>query len=393
MAAGILVGGVFEKLFGVANLAIFCYSQFQSYQSNKQIAAIDAQTTPEMRAAAQAQMNAVTQKDARLAATEQVAAEQDPALLQGPLTVAKLKAHLAAGSAALGWFTSSLGLTSGLYSLRDVDADHIYYRTRPKAPNVDYRELKTMFDKIDWNYKATPASSCAIDVVRRKCAADQRFMKRNGNPLKKTEEAAAAIDTIRKACADSEQFTRRHKDPLEKNKEGTAFLISDEKIIQYASGFTSDSRLKGMLIHPLQKLEGAKIYVMSDEYLMKYAKESFDACIDQIYSHYIPDGEPRSYDELEDNLKVITYAMQEKAQPGEVSIKDNERIDTLLTLAVDGGRYCGPGKYEVIERVYAGLVCEGGICSTRKKVLNILQDKRSEMVMAMYAEIPKIFSG
>jgi hypothetical protein len=91
-------------------------------------------------------------------------------------------------------------------------------------------------------------------------------------------------------------------------------------------------------------------------------------------------------------LKVITHALKQKAIEGEESIKDNERIDTLLTLAVDGGRYCGPGKFEVIERVYANLVCEGGICSTRKKVLNILQDKRTELVMAMYAEIPEFFS-
>lgn len=121
----------------------------------------------------------------------------------------------------------------------------------------------------------------------------------------------------------------------------------------------------------------------SDEMIVKYVKDSFNAFITSIVERRVLAGEPRDYERLHNYLRIITRGINQERD--EVS-----KVDMLVRLAVEGGEYCGPGKFEVTESIYAAMTEGGTEISLRIKVLNALQSDRNAKMQGMYSEVMKI---
>lgn len=121
----------------------------------------------------------------------------------------------------------------------------------------------------------------------------------------------------------------------------------------------------------------------SDEFIVQYVKDSLKAFITSIAERRVLVGEPRDYERLHNYLKIITRGIDQEKD--EVS-----RIDMLVRLAVEGGEYCGPGKFEVAEGIYAAMAEGGAEIPFRIKVLNALQSDRNAKMQGMYSEMIRI---
>lgn len=117
----------------------------------------------------------------------------------------------------------------------------------------------------------------------------------------------------------------------------------------------------------------------SDEMVVQYVKDSLKAFITSIVERRVLAGEPRDYNLLHNYLKIITKGIDQERD--EVS-----RIDMLVRLAVEGGEYCGPGKFEVTEGIYAAMAERGSEIPLRIKVLNALQSDRNAKMQEMYCD-------
>lgn len=106
----------------------------------------------------------------------------------------------------------------------------------------------------------------------------------------------------------------------------------------------------------------------TDEFLIEYAKKGLETLIKEIKAKHIPDGEPPDYDRLTSYLELIAMALQKESN-------ENVKFHRLLKLTVEAGLYCGPGKYEAIEDLYADSVY-GMPLTTRIKTLFSLHELR-----------------
>jgi hypothetical protein len=95
-------------------------------------------------------------------------------------------------------------------------------------------------------------------------------------------------------------------------------------------------------------------------------------------NRHIPDGEVSNYDRLQNYLKSITY---ELPQRDEIT-----QADALFRLAIEGGGYCGPRKFEVCESLYSELATGSARIPSDLKVLLRLQDARTLWFQSKYAE-------
>lgn len=123
----------------------------------------------------------------------------------------------------------------------------------------------------------------------------------------------------------------------------------------------------------------------SDAELIAFAERSLDAFIHSVRDHRVLQGEPRDYQKLHNYLKLITMFL--KNEKNEVL-----KIDAILRLAVEGGEYCGPGKFEVAESVFASFVGESEDIPVRLKVLNCEQDVRNELFEQLYQSILEMYN-
>lgn len=116
---------------------------------------------------------------------------------------------------------------------------------------------------------------------------------------------------------------------------------------------------------------------VSDEAKIAYLKASLGDFIRSIASHQILEGEPLDYRRLTDYLKHIVNFLENE---------DDEitKTDAIMRLAIEGGRYCGPGKFEVAESVFTSFMQENADIDTRLKVLNCLQDFRKSLFESFF---------
>ncbi len=76
----------------------------------------------------------------------------------------------------------------------------------------------------------------------------------------------------------------------------------------------------------------------TDEQIIAIAKDSLQTFIDEVKERRIRQGEPTDYQKLHDYLKIIAKHIEGECD--EVAW-----TDVLFRLAVEGGGYCGPGKF------------------------------------------------
>ncbi|MFI5334862.1 MAG: hypothetical protein ACHQT8_06870 [Chlamydiales bacterium] len=117
---------------------------------------------------------------------------------------------------------------------------------------------------------------------------------------------------------------------------------------------------------------------MTDRELVRIAREQLVLCVDAVINRRIAAGEPRRYERLVEYLKVIAHSLPREA---EVS-----RIDTLMTLAIEAGEYCGPGIYDVAEEEYAARVGANEFFTNRVKILTCLQTERNRVMQGLYVQ-------
>ena len=107
-----------------------------------------------------------------------------------------------------------------------------------------------------------------------------------------------------------------------------------------------------------------------------FLKKNLASYVSSIKRHHIATGEPSNYTILNGYLKHIAHHFKEQ---DEIS-----RADMLMRLAIEGGRYCGPGKYEVAEDIYFRHIGETGELKLERRLHLALQRERSRTFQAVY---------
>lgn len=137
-----------------------------------------------------------------------------------------------------------------------------------------------------------------------------------------------------------------------------------------------------------RKLQGNQRFVqregnvnpaMSDEFLIKYVTDNMKDLIDGVKNRRLLQGEPLDYGRLQDYLKLIAQNL--RTETNEVEI-----VDQLLRLAVEGGKHCGPGAFEVAEELALLAIDQSSEIPFQTKVLNSLQTNRVHHFQKIYQE-------
>ncbi len=84
--------------------------------------------------------------------------------------------------------------------------------------------------------------------------------------------------------------------------------------------------------------------LVTDADMIVFARENLVEFVHSVKERRVLVGEPVSYERFDSYLKIIAQYLR--------SQDPTTQTDALLRLAVEGGRYCGPGKFEVAESIY-----------------------------------------
>ena len=125
-----------------------------------------------------------------------------------------------------------------------------------------------------------------------------------------------------------------------------------------------------------------------------YAFNTLHRFLTSVIERQVLVGEPRDYDRMHNYLKIITdIIIREQARiPTITSPAKRKEVESMCTdanlrLAVEGGDYCGPGKFEVAESVYASFIGEAADIPIQMKMLNCLQDARNYWFQEFYNKV------
>ena len=122
-----------------------------------------------------------------------------------------------------------------------------------------------------------------------------------------------------------------------------------------------------------------KIESINEQAIIILAKEWLQTFLDEIINRHIINGEIHDYDRLENYLKTVTDQLQKTENT-------QTKADALMRLAIEGGGYCGPGKFHVVEELYSELALQSNTIPTDIKILLRLQDARTHWFQTKYAE-------
>lgn len=87
--------------------------------------------------------------------------------------------------------------------------------------------------------------------------------------------------------------------------------------------------------------------LVSDDVMIGFVRDNFYEFINSVREKKILVGEPVNHGRLESYLKIIGNHLETQ--------DSMTRTDALLRLAIEGGRYCGPGRFEAAESVYMSV--------------------------------------
>lgn len=117
----------------------------------------------------------------------------------------------------------------------------------------------------------------------------------------------------------------------------------------------------------------------TDEEIIQITKDSLQAFIRAVKGRLILEGEPVDYDKLHNYLKLIAKHLEGEAN-------EMTQADIIFRLAVEGGEYCGPGKFEVAESVFQEIIGENQDVPFSDKILYCLQNMRNVWMQKFYSE-------
>ena len=107
-----------------------------------------------------------------------------------------------------------------------------------------------------------------------------------------------------------------------------------------------------------------------------YFKRSLQNLVVSIRDRQIMQGKPQNYEALERYLRFIAQEIENK--------DENSQVDILIVLGVEGGEYCGPGKFRVVEEMYGNLTAQAAGLPLDLRVLICLQQERQRLWFNIY---------
>lgn len=143
------------------------------------------------------------------------------------------------------------------------------------------------------------------------------------------------------------------------------------------------SKHKHVLAHKLSKdkrwLEVGQ-FAFSDP--LEYFKINLFNMIKSIQNHSILEGKPGSYEMLEFYCRFIAQELKGK--------DDMTQADTLIALGVEGGDYCGTGKFGIVEEIYESFLSQAEGLSLETRILACEQQERQRIWQNIYHMMWKI---
>lgn len=111
-----------------------------------------------------------------------------------------------------------------------------------------------------------------------------------------------------------------------------------------------------------------------------YLKNQLRLLVHAVKTETILEGEPVNYTVLHNYLKIIADLLPR--------LDENSRADLLLKLAIDGGEYCGSGKFNTVSDAYLSIASEAATpLPLEIKVLTHLQLQRIRIFQNLYRRI------
>lgn len=115
---------------------------------------------------------------------------------------------------------------------------------------------------------------------------------------------------------------------------------------------------------------------------LEYFKTNLWRMITSIKNHTILEGKPGSYEMLEFYCRFIAQELKNQDQM--------TQADTLMLLGVEGGDYCGTGKFGIVEEVYESLLSQATGISLETRLLACEQQERQRIWQNIYQMMWKI---
>lgn len=109
---------------------------------------------------------------------------------------------------------------------------------------------------------------------------------------------------------------------------------------------------------------------------VQFIKAQMKKFVDSIKNRRITEGEPADYSLLQYYLRFIAQKLPEE--------KEMYQADIMLRLAVEGGEYCGPGKFRVASEAYQDVISSAGSIPLKIRILNALQLERRRQFDIIY---------
>lgn len=138
-----------------------------------------------------------------------------------------------------------------------------------------------------------------------------------------------------------------------------------------------------VLVHKLSKdkrwLEVGQ-FEFSDP--LKYFKTNLWNMITSIQNHSILEGKPGSYEMLEFYCRFIAQELKAK--------DEMTQADTLMLLGVEGGDYCGTGKFGIVEEIYESFLSQAEGLPLKTRILACEQQERQRIWQNIYQMIWRI---
>lgn len=128
-----------------------------------------------------------------------------------------------------------------------------------------------------------------------------------------------------------------------------------------------------------KKLSKDKRWVEVGQFQSKpldYFKRNLQHLIESIKNRDILEGKPASYEMLEYYCRYIAQNLKEQ--------DEMTQADLLILLGVEGGEYCGAGKFGIIEEVYENLLSQANGLPLETRVLACEQQERKRVWQHIY---------
>lgn len=109
---------------------------------------------------------------------------------------------------------------------------------------------------------------------------------------------------------------------------------------------------------------------------IEYFKRNLTTLVEQIRDRKILQGKPQNYEMLD---YYCRYIAQELKKQDEMT-----QADKLIKLGIDGGEYCGTGKFGTVEEVFEDLISQSAGLPLDMRIFGALRQERTQVWQNIY---------